>query len=240
MSTWRNLLSSAVRAPAAALALAGGLAVCLAGWLAAPGTATASQWCGENGVVRFSFVQGDSLVPVLDAGPARDGMTRVDVYAWLTDVDGAVHDGEALLAIGGFELKLDVRGAEAVILAQEFPAEGLNVGRAPGVCAYGVTRGQGLVGGRVPLVHWQLLFEGRPRNVRIGLDPGELVSCAGIEGCPGSGTQALYIGAASSNQLNMIFGAGYEPAWLNPEGEIDRSLVQGTSRWQDVGVFEPR
>ncbi|MFH2053789.1 MAG: hypothetical protein ABIK96_15135 [bacterium] len=202
--------------------------------------AAASHWCGENGLVRFSFVEGDSLVSVLDSGEPQGGVTRVDLYAWLTDVDAVANDGEALLAIGGYELTLDIQGAEAFILEQTFPEEGLNVGVGSGVVAYGITRGQRLEQPGTLLVHWKLMFQGRPENVRIGLDGSELLSCQRTEGCQGTGTQALYIGSASSNQLNYLFGAGYVPAWLNPVGELDTTAVRGTSTWQDVGIFQAR
>ncbi len=202
--------------------------------------AGATIWCGENGMIRFSFVEGDSLVSVFDSGPAENGVTRVDVYAWLMDVDRIKHDGEALTALGAYELSLKITGAEAYILKQELPAEGFNVGRAQGTIAYGLKTGLGLSGGQVMLAHWQLMFQGRPENVRIGLDPEGLASCAKTEGCAKSHTQALYVGSASSNQLNMLFGAGYEPAWLNPTGQTDTNPVRGNSPWQKVGVFEPR
>ncbi len=204
------------------------------------GPAAASHWCGENGLVRFSFVEGDSLVSVADSGDPQGGVTRVDLFAWLTDVAPVANDGEALLAIGGYELTLDIQGAEAFILEQTFPEEGLNVGARSGSVAYGITHGQGLGQAGTLLVHWKLMFQGRPENVRIGLDGSELISCGRTEGCPGSGTQALFIGSASSNQLNLLFGAGYVPAWLNPTGEPDTSPVRGTSTWQDVGIFEAR
>lgn len=229
----KNVRGRFLTAAGSALALLSGLA---AGPLPAPAT----EWCGENGVIRFSFAAGDSLVPVAQAQPGPDGMTRVDLYAWLTDVADVARDGEALLAIGAFELTLRIEGAEAVILAQEFSAQGLNVGRAPGVVAFGLTEGQALRGGRAPLLHWQLMFPGPARNVRIGLDPAGLTSCAKLPGCAQSGTQALYVGAAASNMLNMMFGAGCEPAWLNPEGSPDLSVVRGTSGWRDVGLFQPR
>ncbi len=206
--------------------------------LATPAVAT--TWCGENGLVRFSFTAGDSLVPVLDSGPAAGGVTRIDLYAWLTDLDRVKHEGEALTALGAYELSLDIAGAEAYILKQELPAEGFNVGKAQGTIAYGLSSGLSLSAGKVMLAHWQIMFQGRPENVRFGLDPQGLQSCAKTEGCPEAGAQALYVGSASSNQLNMMFGAGYVPAWLNPQGEPDLTPVRGNSPWQKVGVFEPR
>ncbi len=202
--------------------------------------AGATTWCGENGLVRFSFVAGDSLVQVFDSGPAENGVTKVDLYAWLTDYDHVKHDGEVMTALGAYELSLKITGAEAYIIKQELPGEGFNVGKAQGTLAYGLADGLSLTPGRVMLAHWQIMFQGRPEDVRFGLDPAELQSCAKTEGCPGSGAQALYVGAASCNQLDMMFGAGYVPAWLNPIAGPDLTPVRGTSPWQEVGVFEAR
>ncbi len=202
--------------------------------------ARATVWCGENGLIRFSFSEGDSLVSVLDNGPAENGVTRIDLYAWLTDVDGVKHDGEVLTALGAFELSLEITGAEAFILKQEFPSEGFNVGQGQGNIAFGLHSGLGFKHGRTLLVHWQIMFQGRPENVRFGLDPEKLVSCAKTEGCSDGHPQALYVGSASSNLLNMMFGAGYQPAWLNPTAEPDCTPVHGHGTWQEVGVFKPR
>lgn len=220
---------------------AAALAALAAAMLGPAGPAAASVWCGENGLVRFSFAAGDSLVETLVTGEPEGGVTVVDVYGWLTGMDPVARHGDAFLRLGGAELKLAITGAEASIIAQEFPDQkALNVGAAPGTLAVGFHPGLRLQGGQVLLVHWKLLFQGRPQNVRLGLDATELRSCATLEGCPGTGTQALYAGADAANQLDCLFGAGYAPAWLNPAGEPDRTPVTGTASWRDVGVFEAR
>lgn len=216
------------------LALAAALAV------AAP-AARASVWCGDNGLIRFSFAGGDTLTETLTVGETMPGMTIVNVSAWLTGVDPVARDGDAFLRVGGVEMKLVVTGAEATVISQEFAEKkAVNVSSVPGHLAVGFSPGARLVDGRVLLVRWQVMFEGSPRNVRFGLDPSELRSCAGMAGCPEAGTQALYLGAGSANQLDCIFGAGYAPAWLNPEGEPDRTPVTGKVSWRDVGVFQAR
>jgi hypothetical protein len=202
--------------------------------------AGASTWCGDNGLVRFSFVEGDSLVSVFDAGEPQNGVTTVDVYAWLTDVDAVAADGEAFLHLGGFELELDIDGPEAFILEQEFPMKVLNVGQAKGSISAGLDPGQKLADGRAFLVRWKVMFQGRPENVRFGLDGGNLHSCVTNEGCAASGTCALYVGSESSRQLHLLVGAGYAPAWLNPTGQPDQTPVRGGQTWQEAGVFEAR
>ena len=111
------------------------------------GVATASVWCGENGVVRFSFAEGEELVEVFDAGEPVNGVTTVDIYAWLSDVDLVAEDGEKFLRVGGFELQLTIEGAEGFILKQEFPTQALNVGRKVGSIAAGMVPGQRLKDG---------------------------------------------------------------------------------------------
>lgn len=214
------------------------LAIMLGALAAAP--AAAAQWCGENGLIRFSFGEGDSLVSVYDSGPAQKGVTTVDLYAWLTDVEPVQYDGEALMSIGGYEFSLTIDGAEAYILSQDFPAEGFNVGRGQGTVAYGLTTGLGIPHGRVQLVHWKIMFQGRPENVRFGLDPAGLTSCAKTEGCPESGCAALYVGSSSTPLLNLVSGAGYVPAWLNPTGKPDTTAVHGKAGWREVGVWQKR
>ncbi len=77
--------------------------------LAAP--AVASTWCGQNGVVRLSFTQGEELTSVTTAAPGESGVTLVDVWAYLDEVEPMARDGEVFLGIGGFELKLVIEGA---------------------------------------------------------------------------------------------------------------------------------
>jgi len=165
----------------------------------------------------------------------------VVVAAWLTGVEPVARDGDAFLRVGGAELKLTMSGAQGTVISQEFPdPRALNVGPAPGHLAVGFHPGQRLSGGNVLLVRWKVLFQGRPANVRFGLDPAGLRSCATLAGCPGTVTQALYAGADSANQMDCLFGAGYVPAWLNPEGASDREPVTGKASWRDVGVFQAR
>lgn len=90
-----------------------GLAAALVATVAGP--AEASVWCGENGLIRFSFAAGDSLVETGTTGEPQGGVTLVDVAAWLTDVDAVARNGDAFLRLGGAELTLVITGAEASI-----------------------------------------------------------------------------------------------------------------------------
>lgn len=202
--------------------------------------ATASTWCGENGTIRFDFAEGDDPVTVLETGEPEGGVTRVQVRCWLDGLDPVAHDGEAFLYIGGFELSLDIGGAEAFILKQELPEGSLNLGKKSGQIAAGIHPGEKIIDGRVLLATWELMFQGRPENVRIGLDPAGAHSCTTMDECPDGETPAIYVGNEGSRQLKFMFGAGYEPAWINPAGEIDQEPVRGPRSWRDVGVFEAR
>jgi len=213
--------------------------------LAAGGPAAASIWCGENGVIRFSFAPGDSLLETVVTGEPANGLTIVDVAAWLTDVTPVARQGDAFLRVGGVELKLAMTGpggqAIGQVIGQEFPdPRALNVGQAPGQVAVGFNPGLRLRAGSVLLARWKVLFQGRPQDVRFGLDPAGARSCATVEGCPGTGAQAVYVGADSANQMDCLFSAGFVPAWLNPTGEPDRTPVRGTASFADVGVFQAR
>ncbi len=205
-----------------------------------PVGATASTWCGDNGLIRFSFVQGDSLVTVLHSEDSGDGVTSFELYAWLTEFEPVAMDGEAFLHVGGFELKLSITGAEAFILEQEFPSKVLNVGKEMGHIAVGLDPGEKIRDNKVFLVHWKVMIQGRPENVRIGLDPAGLMSCTTLEGCPECEPLALYVGNQGSRQLGTMFGAGYVPAWVNPTGEPDQTPVTGKCSWSDVGIFSAR
>jgi hypothetical protein len=203
-------------------------------------TAAASTWCGENGTLRFDFAGGDSLVTVFDAGEPEQGVTRVKVHCWLDDLDPVALDGEAFLYVGGFELMLDVTGAEAFILGQEIPGKSLDLGKELGTIAAGLYPGLKIEDGRVLLATWDVMFQGRPRDVRFGLDPAGARSCATMDDCPVGETHAIYVGNEGSRQLTYMFGAAYEPAWLNPTGEVDQEPVRGPRSWREVGVFAGR
>ena len=198
-----------------------------------------AQWCGENGLIRFSFVPGDSIVSVAQL-EAENGVTVVDLYAWLADVVPVVRDGEAFLAIGGFEFKLVAEGAEAFFLEKTVPIKCLDMGQSSESCIVGLDPGLPIKNGRVHLVHWKVMFQGRPEDVVFRLDTEPVGSCRTLDGCVECGPAALYIGADVSNQMSVFFGAGFVPAYLNPTGEPDFTPQRGLCSFEDVGLFKGR
>lgn len=201
------------------------------------GMAQATVWCGDNGLVRFSFVAGDSLVDVFDAGDPVNGVTKVTVYAWLTDVEPVARNGERFLNLGGIEFNLTVTGAEGIITRQELGGAGRNLGTGMGDIVAGLMPGLRLRDGRALLAVWDVMFQGRPENVRFGLDPAGVTSCRTIEGCAEAAPPALYVGVDSSHQLGDAFGAGYVPGWLNPTGTPDQTPVTGKQSYVEVGRY---
>lgn len=205
-----------------------------------PASSSATVWCGENGMFRFSFVEGDSLVTVLHTEETSGEVTFFDVYCWLTDVDPITREGEVFLHVGGFELKLDITGAEVFILEQDFPSEALNLGKELGHIAAGLHPEQKIKDGQVLLATWKIMIKGPVENVRFGLDPSGLMSCAEIKGCVKSDPPALYVGNESSRQEGLLVGAGFVPSWINPTGEVDQTPVHAKQNWRDVGIFTAR
>ena len=203
-----------------------------------PAAADASGWSGINGLIRFSFAEGDSLVTVLRTGEPANGVTTFDLYAWLTDVDPVAYDGEAFLHVACVEFKLSITGAEVFILEQDFPSQGLNMGKEMGHVMVALEQGERIRDGKVLLARWKIMIQGRPENVRFDLDPTWLTSCRKDDGCAESEPSALYLGNVNSKLVGKMFGAGYVPSWLNPVGEPDQTPVTGKGTWRDVGIFE--
>lgn len=222
---------AAVAIAAAAAALAG---------LAAP--AAASLYGGHNGTVRLSFAPGDSaagdtLQAVRTAAAAGPEGVIVDLYAVLDGVERILYQKQQVRALGGFELKLKIEGGPAEIIAQEFPVRAWNMVQTPGHCYAGVYPELPLRDGRGVLVHWRVRFPETPRNVRFALDPAGLYSCETLDKCPESGAQVLWAGSAVARQEELIFAAGWAPAYLNWEGTPSLAPVAGTWSWRDTGLF---
>jgi hypothetical protein len=201
---------------------------------------TLAGWQGQNGVVRFSFAEGPELQNVTRVEAGENGVTTIDLYAWLTDVELLQKEGEAFLGLSAFELQLVIEGAEGFILKQEYPQATRQVGKKLGQCIVGLHPGLGLENGMTQLVHWEIMFQGPVEDVVFRLDPAGLFTCDRTPGCEGSGVSALYVGTRSSGFVGEVFGAGYQAAYLNPTGEPDLSVVNGTVSWQDVGEFQKR
>ena len=213
------------------------LAVVLAA-LAASAPALASTWCGENGHVRLSFTPAPDLQSVTTVAPGAGGTTLVDVWAVLEGVEPMQRDGEAFLALGAFELRLLIEGGEGVVVTTDFPFKALNIGKDPGSCVVGIQPSARLANGATPLVHWQVMFAKPPKEVVLRLDPAGLPSCATVEGCPDSGTFAIYNGTVDSGQFTDLFGAGCAPAYLNWPQAPAAKVLHGSSAWGDVGVYK--
>ncbi len=204
------------------------------------GSAAASDWCGENGLVRLSFTEGDELQPVKTVETDGKGVVTVDLYAYLTDMDPVKKNGEAFLGIAAVEFTLVIEGAEGFITSQEFAMINRTVGRRPGEVMVGFDPGLPVNDGQTQVVHWEILFQGNPKNVVFSLDPDALLSCTRTEGCSEGRPYALYTGNDACKQLGSIFGAGYVPAYLNYEGEPDLTPLRANQTWRDVGLYDAR
>ena len=200
--------------------------------------AAASDFCGGNGVVKLAFADTPELPAVHTASPDQTGMTVVDVWAVLDGVDRVEGPGGVFLAIGGFELTLDVQGAEAIILEKQVAFPYRDFGSSKAECRVGTHPGQPFTDGRLTLVRWRVGFEGEVADVIFDLAPDGAASCATLDGCPGSGSRALYAGTVESRQEGFLFGAGSRPAVLNPTGEVDLAVRPCTVSWREVGIFE--
>lgn len=207
--------------------------------MVAASSSIAAEWCGENGLIRLSFAEGKELQAIKNTD-AESGVTMVDLYAYLTDVDSVKKDGEVFLGIGALEFSLVVEGAEAFIVSQEFPMMNFSVGRRPGEIVVGFDPGIVLEKDHTQLVHWQIMFQGNPENIVFRLDSEAGVSCATTPGCPEAAPFGLYTGTESSHQVGSFFGVGYVPAYLNWKNDPDLTPQHGKQTWQQVGDYEKR
>ena len=95
------------------------------------------------------------LLDSFEAGVALSGWEVKSLRMGKADIGDTyvlVKDGEAFLHLGGMELILDISGAEAFILEQEFPSEALNLGGEMGNIAAGMSTGAKILNGKVMLV----------------------------------------------------------------------------------------
>ncbi|MHB8078048.1 MAG: hypothetical protein ACYDIE_02170 [Candidatus Krumholzibacteriia bacterium] len=200
----------------------------------APGLAPAVL---ERPVVVHSAA-GDSLVVAAwVAGGPRGSL--VDLYAVLDDVALVHWNGLQLRALGGIEFALRIEGGPAFIVGQDFPLRAFNVLSEPGHLSAGLFPELPLRDHRATLVHWRIYLPGTPHDMVFRLDPGALRTCGTMEGCPESGSQALWTGSPVSEMAGLIFSAGYTPAVLNWDGEPDLAVVRGRVDWNETGLFTP-
>ena len=120
------------------------------------------------------------------------------------------------------------------------PAEAINFSKEHLAYVVGMRMPLKIKDGRVLLGSWKLMFQGEPRDVRISIASEGVLTCKDTEGCPGSGTRAVYVGTIDANQISEVFGAGCVPAWLNPQDEPDLTPLTGNSSWQDVDRAKAR
>lgn len=181
---------------------------------------------------------GDSLVVSawVAGGPAG---SLVDLYAVLDDVALVHWNGLQLRALGGIEFALRITGGTAIIVGQDFPLRAFNVQSLPGHISAGMFPELSLRDHRATLARWRIYLPGTPHNLEFRLDPGALSTCGTMEGCPDSGSQALWTGSAVSDMVGLIFSAGFTPAVLNWEGEPDLAVVRGRVDWNETGLFTP-
>ncbi len=203
-------------------------------------SALATVWCGENGVVRLSFTEGKPLDAVREITVGEKGVTTIDLYAYLSDMDPLQKDGEAFLSLSALEMTLVIEGGEGFFTGQEFPMANRSLGRRPGEIIAGFYPGLPVTNEGTLLVHWQILFQGTPQNVVFKLDSKAGVTAERSPEIKEAGSFALYTGSESSQQLGDLFGAGYVPAYLNFEGEADLTPLKGKVSWQKAGVSEKR
>jgi len=181
-------------------------------------------------------VAGDSLVVAATVAGGPHG-SLIDLYAVLDDVALIHWNGLQLRALGGIEFALRIEGGTAFIVGQDFPLRAFNVQSEPGRLSAGLFPELALRDRRATLVHWRIYAPGTPGNLAFRLDPAALRTCGTLEGCPESGSQALWTGSAVSEMAGLIFSAGYTPAFLNWEGEPDLTVVRGRVDWSETGLF---
>ena len=200
----------------------------------------ASDWGGHYGTIRLVFDPA-TLDAVTESEPYPEVGAIVDLYAVLTDLEPCDFNGEALNAVGGFELKLAAEGGTWKVLSQELPEKNFNASPEPGTVQAGVFPGLNFRDGSAVLVHWQLQIPGGPHPMTFRLDPAGARSCGTVPDCADSGTYAVWTGTAAAKQHGVLFSAAYTPAYLNWAGEAPAvEPVRGTGSWQERGYLTPR
>ncbi len=200
-------------------------------------TAGASVWGGHHGTIHLSF---DAAEPVAasTAEPLGEAGVIVDVHAILTDLDPILHEGERVMACGGYELRLGIEGADDCrILSQTVPVKSLNTAEEPGACRVGLYPDIELRTGSALLVSWKVQIPGDAKPIRFVLEQDGVHSDANLEGAADSGSYALWSGSLQLRQHGLLFSAGFVPAYLNWDGEPDLTEIRGTVDWEETGHF---
>jgi len=204
--------------------------------------ATASDFCGCNGMMKLSLREFPEFAPIATVEPNAQGFLTVDIWAVLDDVQPMEGPGGVLLAIGGFEFDLRITGAEPMSVAKSILVPHRDFGQKPTQVWAGTDlAGERIDMGPLPLCKWTVVFQGAVTDVHFDFEPAGLLSCDGMEGCGGANVQAMYSGCVDARQENFIFGVGSTPAVLNPtDSELQIQPVPCVKSFEDVGIFERR
>jgi len=214
------------------------LTILLALVLLLPTTAGASDWGGHHGTIHLSFTPPPDLQPVSRGESMGEMGTVVEVFAVLKDLDPIKHEGERILAAGGYELRLRIEGADdARVLTKEIPTPHFDVSKDPAAVICGLQPDITFTAQGVVLVVWKVLIPGAPHPVSFHLDPAGVRSLTGIESAAESGSYAIWSGSLQNRQHGLLFSAGYVPAYLNADGDVDLTERLGTGHWSDRGMF---
>lgn len=203
--------------------------------------ATASEFCGCNGIMTLSFAELPAIERVLEVDAGEHGMVTVDVYLSLDDVHPAEGPGGVMLALGGFECELRITGAEPLSVQKEVLVPHRDFGQRPTQTWVGVSSsGERMDKGALALVKWTVIFKARPENVRFDLDPAGLLSCSNYPCCGEAGASGIYAGAIDVAQEGFLFGTACAPAYLNFDKEPDLAVVPCKLGVDEAGVFKLR
>lgn len=199
--------------------------------------ATASEFCGGNGVIKLSFTPGPEATRVATAAPGEP----IEVYAILDEVAPAEGPGGLMQTLGGFECELRVTGGEVLSVTKAVLVPHIDFGsRETQVWAGVRTMDVRIDQGPLALVRWTVVLGGEAADVRFDLDPDGLLSCKFKDACMESDASALYVGTMDVAQEGFLFAAGCAPAVLNPSGEPDLAVRPCTLDFTEVGIFKSR
>jgi hypothetical protein len=206
--------------------------------LLAAGPVLASHWGGHHGTIHLSINSADEIVPVADAAGENDAGVLVEVTAVISDLQPLLFNGVRVMALGGFEIMLAIEGADdARVVSKTITEKHLDMSNDPASCVVGIFPDLTLKDGSSVLVTWTVWVPGPPHPVKFYLDPAGVESCESLEPCAGSGSPALWSGSLQARQHDLLFSAGYVPAYLNWEGEADLTPIHGTTDWSETGLF---
>ncbi len=215
------------------------LTLCLFVALICPLAAGASTWGGHNGTIHLGFAPPPDLQASTQAEAMGDMGVLIEVYAILKDTLPLQHEGESILATGGYEFRLRIEGAnDARIISKNIPTTHFDVSEDAAGVTCGLQPDITFVEDGIVLVVWKVLIPGAPKPVSFHLDPDGVKSIAKSGPVHDSGSYAIWTGSLQNRQHGLVFSAGYVPAYLNTTGELDLAERRGLGDWQDSGKFQ--